>query len=60
MKTIKIKSIEKEDNSVIAWIVIDNSEEIIRTNFTEEYSNDIVTDRIDAPLLIAKPISLQT
>ena len=48
MKTIKIKSIEKEDNSVIARIVIDNSEEIIRTTFTEEYSNDIVTDRIDA------------
>ncbi|MBO5865868.1 MAG: hypothetical protein J6Q73_07455 [Bacteroidaceae bacterium] len=60
MKTIKIKSIEKEDNSVIARIVIDNSEEIIRTTFTEEYSNDIVTDRIDAPLLIAKPISPQT
>ncbi len=48
MKTIKIKSIEKEGNSVIARVVIDDNDEIIRTTFTEEYSNDIVTDRIDA------------
>lgn len=48
MKTIKIKSIEKEGNSVIARVVIDDNDEIIRTTFTDEYSNDIVTDRIDA------------
>lgn len=48
MQTINIKSIETEGNSVIAKVLIDCNEEIIRTTFTEEYGNDIVTDRIDA------------
>ena len=48
MQTINIKSIETEGNSVIAKVLIDSNEEIIRTIFTEEYGNDIVTDRIDA------------
>ena len=48
MKTINIRSISIENSTVIAKLLFDNVEETITTTISEDYINNVVTDRIDA------------
>ena len=45
---VKINSIVKDSNVIVATLVIGGKEEVVKISISEEYANNLVCDRIDA------------